>query len=89
MWLVWIESESDDTMPFCGNDSLKVGRDMVKPWGFAPKNAKSIPNAQLSEEYTAVQQPLYSTLPKSEDIKLITGYKNTKMASRTNKELSC
>ena len=82
-----LESESDDTCPFCGNDSLKVGRDMVKPWGFAPKNAKSIPNAQLSEEYTAVQQPLYSTLPKSEDIKLITGYKNTKMASRTNQRI--
>ncbi len=82
-----LESESEETCPFCGNDSLKIGRDMVKPWGFAPKDAKSIPNAQLSEEYTAVQQPLYSTLPKSEDIKLIRGYKNTKMASRTNQRI--
>ena len=82
-----LESESENICPFCGNDSLDIGRDMVKPWGFAPKNAKSIPTAQLSEEYTAVQQPLYSTLPKSEDIKLITGYKNTKMASRTNQRI--
>lgn len=82
-----LESESGDTCPFCGNDSLKISRDMVKPWGFAPKNAKSIPNSQLSEEYTTVQQPLYSTLPKSEDIKIIKGYKNTKMASRTNQRI--
>lgn len=82
-----LESESSDTCPFCGNDSLKVSRDMVKPWGFAPKNAKSLPDSQLSEEYTTVQQPLYSTLPKSKDIKIIKGYKNTKMASRTNQRI--
>ena len=82
-----LESESSDACPFCGNDSLKVSRDMVKPWGFAPKNAKSLPDSQLSEEYTTVQQPLYSTLPKSKDIKIIKGYKNTKMASRTNQRI--
>ena len=24
---------------------------MLRPWGFAPRNAESIPDAQLSEEY--------------------------------------
>ena len=82
-----LEDEDYDTCPFCGSDELKEGRNMVKPWGFAPKDARDIPNAQLSEEYTTVQQPLYSTLPKAEDIKLIKGYKNTKIASRTNQRI--
>lgn len=82
-----LEDEDYDTCPFCGSGELKEGRNMVKPWGFAPKDARDIPNAQLSEEYTTVQQPLYSTLPKAEDIKLIKGYKNTKIASRTNQRI--
>ena len=82
-----LEDEDYDTCPFCGSGELREGRNMVKPWGFAPKDARDIPNAQLSEEYTTVQQPLYSTLPKAEDIKLIKGYKNTKIASRTNQRI--
>lgn len=73
--------------PFCGNSDLKITREMMRPWGFAPRNAESIPDVQLSEEYTAVQQPLYSTLPEAEEMKLAPGCKNIRIASRTNQRI--
>ena len=49
---------------------------MLRPWGFAPKNAEAVPDAQLDEEYSSVQPPLYSTLPDAEDIQAIPGCQN-------------
>lgn len=60
---------------------------MLRPWGFAPKDAKPIYDAQLSEEYTAVLPPLYSTLPDSDDIRQLKNYKNIRVASRTNQRI--
>ena len=45
--------ENTKQCPFCGNDDLKITREMMRPWGFAPRNAEAIPDVQLSEEYTA------------------------------------
>ncbi len=82
-----LKEENTKKCPFCGNKELLLNRDMLRPWGFAPRNAESIPDAQLSEEYTAVQQPLYSTLPEAEEMKVIPGYKNIRIASRTNQRI--
>jgi hypothetical protein len=60
---------------------------MMRPWGFAPKSATPIQDVQLSEEYTAVQQPLYSTLPEGDEMKLAPGCKNIRIASRTNQRI--
>ena len=79
--------DGDKECPFCGNKQLSVTRPMLKPWGFAPKNAESIPRAQLDEEYTAVQQPLYSTLPASDEMKKAEGCVNIRIASRTNQRI--
>lgn len=79
--------EKTKSCPFCGNSNLKVTREMMRPWGFAPRNAESIPDVQLSEEYTAVQQPHYSTLPEAEEMKLVSGCKNIRLASRTNQRI--
>ena len=79
--------ENTKQCPFCGNDDLKITREMMRPWGFAPRNAEAIPDVQLSEEYTAVQQPLYSTLPDAEEMKLAPGCKNIRIASRTNQRI--
>ena len=79
--------EKTKCCPFCGNSDLKITREMMRPWGFAPRNAESIPDVQLSEEYTAVQQPLYSTLPEAEEMRLAPGCKNIRIASRTNQRI--
>lgn len=60
---------------------------MLKPWGFAPRNAEPIFDVQLSEEYSSAQQPLYSTLPEAEEMKLVSGCQNIRMAPRTNQRI--
>ena len=85
-WFGLLE-EKTKRCPFCGNNELKITREMMRPWGFAPRNAEAIPDVQLSEEYTAVQQPLYSTLPDAEEMKLVPGCKNIRIASRTNQRI--
>ncbi len=79
--------ENTKSCPFCGNSDLEIAREMLRPWGFAPRNAEAIPDAQLSEEYTAVQQPLYSTLPDAEEMNFAPGCKNIRIASRTNQRI--
>ena len=73
--------------PFCGNTKLHSDRNMLRPWGFAPRNAEAISNAQLDEEYTFVQQPLYSTLPEADEMQSISGCKHIRMASRSNQRI--
>lgn len=79
--------ENTELCPFCGSNNLKLTREMMRPWGFAPKNAEAIPDVQITEEYTTVQQPLYSTLPNAEEMALVSGCKNIRMASRTNQRI--
>lgn len=60
---------------------------MLRPWGFAPRNGVPILEAQLSEEYTRVQTPLYSTLPEADGMAKIPDCENIRMASRTNQRI--
>lgn len=60
---------------------------MLRPWGFAPRNATSIETAQLNEEYSATQQPLYSTLPNADDVAAVNGCANIRMAVRSNQRI--
>lgn len=82
-----LKEEQTGCCPFCGNNKLDHTRPMMRPWGFAPRDARSIPDVQISEEYTAVQQPLYSTLPEADEMQLIPGCKNVRIASRTNQRI--
>ena len=85
----WFDIADDDVKkcPFCGNDDLKGSRSMLRPWGFAPRDARAIEEAQLSEEYTPVQAPLYSTLPTSEEMEKVKGFTHIRMASRANQRI--
>ena len=82
-----LAEEKPDACPFCGNKELPYGRKMLRPWGFAPRNAEAIQSAQLSEEYSVVQQPLYSTLPEADEMNQVPGCQNIRIASRTNQRI--
>ena len=82
-----LSDEKVEKCPFCGNKELVSTLPLLKPWGFAPKNAEAIPNAQVIEEYTSVHEPLYSTLPDSDDIYPIANCENIRIASRTNQRI--
>ena len=82
-----LSDDSKSVCPFCANKELRSKRPMLRPWGFAPKNGEALPAAQLAEEYSSVQQPQYSTLPDAEEMQLVRGYSNLRIASRTNQRI--
>lgn len=85
-WFGLLE-DNDSSCPFCGNSELEESREMLKPWGFAPRNAESITNAQLEEQYSFVQQPLYSTLPDLDGMVSVPGCTYVRQASRKNQRI--
>ena len=82
-----LEKDNNDSCPFCGNENLESGMPILRPWGFGPINGKSMAVAQLNEDYTMTQQPLYSTVPEKEEMQSIKGYSNVKLASRSNQRI--
>ena len=60
---------------------------MLRPWGFAPVNAKSTPASRVDETYSWVEQPLYSTLPDSGDMVPVEGCVNLRMANRKGQRI--
>lgn len=85
-WFGLVE-DSGSICPFCGSRELRTERKMLRPWGFAPKNGEALPDAQLAEEYSAVHQPQYSTLPEADGMQSIPGYTNLRLASRSNQRI--
>ncbi|MBQ3653968.1 MAG: hypothetical protein II954_06085, partial [Synergistaceae bacterium] len=85
----WLGFPDDaaDKCPFCGNMGLTASRPMLRPWGFAPRDAKSVYEAQLEEEYSRVNPPLYSTLPDADEMQKLPGFTNIRTASRRNQRI--
>lgn len=73
--------------PFCGSRNIKTDIQMLKPWGFAPKNGRPVHDAQLKESYSPMMPPLYSTLPEAEEMKQLNNCQHIRMASRTNQRI--
>lgn len=82
-----LKEENYQSCPFCGNEDIKSENPLLKPWGFAPKNAMAIPQAQLDEEYSFAQPPEYSTLPENDEMTTIKSCKNIRLASRKNQRV--
>lgn len=89
-WFGIVTNDTDvvDRCPFCGGHVTMSDRGLLKPWGFAPRNARSIPAHQLEEEYSSVQTPLYSTVPNdSSDMRVVDGCSRIRCAVRENQQI--
>lgn len=82
-----LEEDSVQICPFCGSKNLERDRQMLRPWGFAPRNAMPIQSAQLTEEYSYAQPPFYSTLPDGDEMQPVSHCANIRMASRANQRI--
>ena len=82
-----LAEENISACPFCGNGVLSRERQMLKPWGFAPRDGECVNEAQLTEEYTSVQPPVYSTLPEADGMERVSGCVNIRSATRTNQRI--
>lgn len=75
----------DNKCPFCKGAELK-SENLLKPWGFAPLNATSIPESEAESEVSYAEEPCYSTTPTKDDM-LGTGYENIRKAKRADQTL--
>ncbi len=83
-----LAEENYDCCPFCGSRALRLSeRQLLRPWGFAPKNAEAISEAQLVEEYSTAQPPEYSTLPEHDEMLGIESCRHIRMAIRKNQRI--
>ena len=80
------EAPENDLCPFCGQPIGEENKkNMLKPWGFAPLNARDIPETEADSELSYSDEPCYSATPSS-DLKE-TKYSNLKICNRKNEEI--
>ena len=80
------EAPENDLCPFCGQPiSEENKKNMLRPWGFAPLNARDIPETEADSELSYSDEPCYSATPSS-DLKE-TKYSNLKICNRKNEEI--
>ncbi|MDD3621344.1 MAG: DEAD/DEAH box helicase [Methanofollis sp.] len=77
------ESPKNDKCPFC-HSPLNPPKRMLKPWGFAPRNHTSIPEARAEVEYSYAEEPCYFAEPTQQDMKDI-GCTHLRVAKRPDK----
>lgn len=83
-----LDEDGNKKCPFCGNGKIEpADKDLVIPWGFAPKNGKQAQKENIEEKYSYVQQPLYSTVPNDQKSETINNYQNIKQASLKNQRV--
>ena len=85
----WFGLKEDNihTCPFCGSDKVVISRKMLRPWGFAPKNGRSVHSQQVDERYSTIQEPLYSTVPTNDAMTSLERCSHIKMAARSNQRI--
>lgn len=73
-----------ESCPYCGAEVDH--RDMIRPWGFAPKKGESVHHQDESEEFTFTEAPYYQYVPNDSEMK---PYKNSNIryANLANKNV--
>jgi ATP-dependent helicase YprA (DUF1998 family) len=77
--------EEFDACPLCGNE---VGRHpMIKPWGFAARDGRNIPEIQDEQEMSYASEPSYASLPSGNELAKVgtAGYMG--LENRANQKL--
>jgi len=82
----WFGLDSYSNCPLCGL-SLDM-ETMIKPWGFAPRDGKHIPETRDDQEYSAVSIPSYSSMPTGPNkLKAISKTGLIKMEKREDQQI--
>jgi hypothetical protein len=59
----WFGLENTNMIcPLCGNNVSR--HNMIKPWGFAPRDGINIPETRDTQEYSIASMPSYSSMPQ-------------------------
>ncbi len=82
----WMGLEYYETCPFCGKHTIEQ-HNLLKPWGFAPINARYTKEAEAEADYSYAESPSYSITPKEEEMIVSTDYANVRYAKRSGDPL--
>jgi len=77
---------SGNVCPFCGGNNI-TRKNMLKPWGFGPKDGISVNAGKAINDRTYADEPRYSLIPSSDDLQRAGNSKNIKYAKRANQPL--
>lgn len=83
----WFSTEvpKDHKCPFCGDNQI-ISKSMVKPWGFAPLNGRSIKESEDKNERSYAELPSYAATP-NDQMEPIENLKHVKIAKRADQTL--
>lgn len=63
----WFGVDEDfDVCPLCGNEVEK--HPMIKPWGFAARDGRNIPETQDEQEMSYASEPSYASMPSGNEL---------------------
>lgn len=83
----WFGLENESLQcPLCGSTVEK--HIMIKPWGFAAREGKNIPETRDSQEYSTISIPSYSSMPQDlSKMKTISSTGLMKMENRQDQQI--
>lgn len=85
-WFGFAEDVVHDTCPFCKSTNVVEISPMVRPWGFSPRDNKA-EAANVPEDYSSSDTPLYSTVPDENSLEPIDGYNMVQKAVRQDQRI--
>lgn len=74
-----------DTCPLCGNE-VEEHR-MIKPWGFAARDGKNIPETQDTQEVSYASEPSYASMPSGNKLTQVGSAGYIGLENRANQKL--
>lgn len=77
--------EQFEACPLCGSDL--VTQTMIKPWGFAAREGKNVPETQENQEMSYASEPSYSSLPSGNEMEKVGRAGFMKIENRENQKL--
>lgn len=77
--------ENFDSCPLCGNEVEK--HPMIKPWGFAARDGRNIPETQDAQEMSYASEPSYASMPSGNALKKVGTAGYIGIENRANQKL--
>lgn len=78
-------SEEHDRCPLCGYEVIKYP--MIKPWGFAARDGRNIPETQDLQEMSYASEPSYASMPSRNDLRKVGSSGYIGIENRANQKL--
>ena len=85
-WFGFGEDIKEGTCPFCHSKEIEDIPPIVRPWGFSPRDNRA-EAANVIEDYSMSEMPLYSTLPDENLLQPINGYQAARKAVRRDQRI--